>query len=304
MNKIVWIFRYLVFPALLALVILAIIGGFLAYRENQLQGFLDAVPSGNSGSDDSVVETEMPLVTPVDLPPAVAVGSYAPGSEYPLAEWETLDDPAGFVDWITVNGELLGLDEMISVGPGDVIGIGGWAGHRLLGMRFPEVLFSVCDMVFGGVPVDGIRDDIAESVHPNLLYSGWDAKLYAADLPDCSDTKLSVWGRPPVGATLRPIIGGRKFEKTGGSEKPDVAVIHTEPLVRPVDARIAAPKRVIVPNPGVVVRQCAGDACAVMANIPPGAMDIVVVEESDGWVLIQSAKGSGWIQARTIEEAP
>lgn len=304
MNKIAWIFRYLVFPVLLALVALAAIGGFLAYRENQLQGFLEAVPGGEGSVESPSSNTATRVAMPVEVPPAVAVGSYAPGSEYPLAEWETVDDPAGFVDWVTVNGELIGLDELISVKPGDVIGLGGWAGHRLLGMRFPEVLFSVCDVVFGGVPVDGIRDDIAESVHPNLLYSGWEAKLYAADLPDCADTRLSVWGRPPVGSTLRPIIGTRKFVKTSDGKKPNVAVIHTEPLVRPEEARLAAPKQLLVPQPGVALRQCAGGSCVVMANIPPGALDAVLVEESDGWILIQSAKGSGWIQARALGESP
>lgn len=304
MNKIGWFFRYLVFPALLAIVALAAVGGFLAYRENQLQDFLDVVPIGDDGGEGGDSGSATRVIAPIELPPAVAVGSYAPGSEYPLAEWETVDDPAGFVDWITVNGELIGLDELISVRPGDVIGLGGWAGHRLLGMRFPEVLFSVCDIVFGGVPVTGIRDDVAETVHPNLLYSGWEAKLYAADLPNCADASLSVWGRPPVGATLRPVIGSRRFDRIDDPAKPNVAVIHTEPLVRPEEARVAAPERVDIPQPGIALRQCAGETCAVMAKVPPGAMDVVMVEESDGWVLIQSAKGSGWIQSRKLGTPP
>lgn len=299
MKTLVWIFRYLIFPALLALIALAVVGGFLAYRDNQLQGFLGTV---SGGGDDEGSATR--VITAIEAPPAVEVGSYAPGSEYPVAEWETVDDPAGFVDWITLNDELIGLDEQISVRPGDVIGIGGWAGHRLLGMRFPEVLFSFCDIVIGGVPVKGIRADIAESVHPNLLYSGWEAKLFAADLPNCANAILSVWGRPPVGATLRPIIGAREMDIIDGPSPPKVMVIHTEPLVLPEHAGLADPKRITVSSPGIVLRQCAGESCKIMAQVPSGELDAVFVEESDGWVLIQSAKGSGWVQAHKVAKTP
>lgn len=301
MKVLAWTFRYLVFPALLAMIALAAVGGFLAYRENQLQGFLNAVPGGD---DAAMQSTATRVVTPIEAPPAIEVESYAPGSEYPFAEWETVDDPAGFVDWVTVNGELVGLDELVSVRPGDVIGIGGWAGHRLLGMRFPEVLFSICDTVIGGVPVSGIREDISESVHPNLLYSGWEAMLFAADLPDCVNASLSVWGRPPVGATLRPVIGARRIDRIDDPAKPGVMVIHTEPIVRPEHARLAGPERITVPSSGISLRQCAGQSCPVMANVPPGELDAVFVEESDGWMLIQSAKGSGWVQAHRVGKMP
>lgn len=301
MNVIAWAFRYLVVPALLALIALAAVGGFLAYRENQLQGFLKAVPGGG---DSGATSSSTSVVTPSEAPPAVEVGSYAPGSEYPFAEWETVDDPAGFVDWVTVNGELIGLDEMVSARSGDVIGIGGWAGHRLLGMRFPEVLFSVCGAIIGGAPVGGIRGDIAESVHPNLLYSGWETQLYAADLPHCANASLSVWGRPPVGATLRPVVGTRRIDTIDDPAKRSVMVINTEPLVRPESVRLAKPEQVSVPPSGITLRQCAAEQCSAMANLSPGALDVVLVEESDGWVLIQSAMGSGWVQANELGKTP
>ncbi len=301
MNALVWTFRYLIFPALLALIGLAVVGGFLAYRDNQLQGFLNTVPGGGDGS---AVSSATRVVTAIEAPPTVEVGSYAPGSDYPLAEWETINDPAGFVDWVTVNGELIGPDEVISAGPGDMIGIGGWAGHRLLGMRFPEVLFSICDTIIGGVPVNGIRGDIAESVHPNLLYSGWETRLFAADLPHCAKASLSVWGRPPAGVTLRPVIGPRRVDMIDGPMKRAVVVINTEPLVRPEFVRLEKPERIMVPPSGIALRQCAGEQCTVMANLVPGVLDAVFVEESDGWVLIQSAMGSGWIQAYKIGKTP
>lgn len=301
MHVIAWTLRYLVFPALLALIGLAAVGGFLAYRDNQLQDFLGAVP-GKDAAD--MVSTATRAIAPLAAPPGVEVESYPPGSEYPFAEWETVDDPAGFVDWVTVNGELIGLDERITVRPGDVIGIGGWAGHRLLGMRFPEVLFSVCETVIGGADVNRIRNDIAETVHSNLLYSGWEARLYAADLPACAKASLSVWGRPPVGATLRPVVGIRRIDRIDGSPRTNVTVIYTEPLVRPESAALAMPERVAVPASGIELRQCAGESCAVMADVRSGPLDAVLVEESDGWVLIQSAQGSGWVQAHRLVESP
>ncbi len=301
MNALAWTFRYLVFPALLALIGLAVVGGFLAYRENQLLDFLGTVP-GKDAADG--VSTATRVITPLAAPPAVEVESYPPGSEYPFAEWETVDDPAGFVDWVSVNGKMIGLDERITVRPGDVIGIGGWAGHRLLGMRFPEVLFAVCETVIGGADVNGIRGDIAETVHANLLYSGWEARLYAADLPRCANASLSVWGRPPVGATLRPVVGVRRIDRIDGSPRTNVTIIYTEPRVRPEYAALAMPERFSVASSGLELRQCAGDPCAVMAEVEAGPLDAVLVEESDGWVLIQSAKGSGWVQAHRLVKSP
>jgi len=171
-------------------------------------------------------------------------------------------------------------------------------------MRFPEVLFTLCDTVIGGVAVDGIRDDVAETVHPNLLYSGWEARLYAADLPNCDNATLAVWGRPPVGATLRPVIGARRVDKIDGQREAAVTVIYMEPRVRPEHAPPAYPERVVVPSSGIELRQCAGESCPVMANLPPGLLEAVFVEESDGWVLLQSARGSGWAQVHRLEKAP
>ena len=171
-------------------------------------------------------------------------------------------------------------------------------------MRFPEVLFSICDTVIGGAPVEGIRGDVAESVHPNLLYSGWEAKLYVSDFPVCAAPKLSVWGRPPVGATLRPVIGARRIDMADGPVRSSVMVIHTEPMVRPENAPLANPEQIMVPSVGLLLRHCASESCEVMATVEPGVLNAVFVEEADGWMLIQSAKGSGWIQAYKIGKTP
>ncbi len=294
-GKFLWLVRHVLFPAAFALVLVAVIGGILVYRDSQMRDFLGA--SQTESADLQQPESEdFPNTESVaqDLPPAVQVNSYPPGREYLLSEWQTVDDPGGFVDATFVNGELIGLDEVVSVVPGDVIHLTGWAGHRLLGMRFPEVLFSVCDKVVGGVAVTGARPDIAESVHPNLMFSGWEANLFASDLPRCDESTISVWGRPPVGWTLRPVLGGRIFEVSISTDPDSIMVIHEEPLVRPEDAREAKTRRLSIHHDETTLHQCANASCDVMAKLSQGALNAVIVEESEGWVLLQSVKGSGW----------
>lgn len=89
-----------------------------------------------------------------------------------------------------------------------------------------------------------------------------------------------------------------------GSLRSNITVIHTEPVVRPEHAPLAEPEQITAPSSGLLLRQCAGESCAVMATVEPGIFKAVLVEESDGWMLIQSAKGSGWIQAYKIGKTP
>lgn len=304
-GKTIWLVRHVVFPAIVALVVVAAIGGVLEYRDSQMRNFL----SGNQpGSDNDVTASSRTslALAPVSQasPRAVQVNSYPPGREYPLSEWQVVEDAGGFVDAVFINGELMGMDEVIQVKSGDVIHMTGWAGHRMLGMRFPEVLFSVCDKVIGGAAVTGTRSDVAESVHPNLMYSGWEADLFAADLPDCDETTISVWGRPPVGWTLRPVLGDWSFAFQASAEESSVTVIHEEPLVRPEDVKEAETYRLSIHHDSTALHQCADVRCDVVAKLSQGALNAVVVEELDGWVLLQSAKGSGWIIASSFRLLP
>jgi hypothetical protein len=304
-GRLVWLIRHVVFPAIFALVLVAVVGGVFVYRDSMMRNFLSATQPSDEGTQvpEQVVASEPEPITQIS-PRAVQVNSYPPGREYALSQWQVVDDPGGFVDAVFVNGELIGMDEIIMVSTGDVIHLTGWAGHRLLGMRFPEVLFSVCGSVIGGVAVTGERADIADSVHPNLMYSGWEANLFASDLPHCDEAAIAVWGRPPVGWTLRPVLGEWRFEVQTVADAPAMTVIHEEPLIRPEDASKADTLRLSIHHDKTALHQCANTTCDVLSYLPQGLLNAVIVEEFDGWVLLQSVKGSGWTVASAFRILP
>ena len=233
-SKSVWSIRNIVYPVLLAIVLVAVIGGALDYINDEPPQPVPQVKESVDERASPAVSAESQPVQPSALPAAVQVNSYAPGREYPLSQWEVVDDPGGFVDAIFVNGELVGLDEVVTVQQGDIIHITGWAGHRLLGMRFPEVLFSACGNIIGGVAVTVARPDVAESAHSNLLYSGWEANLFATDLPACEVPEISVWGRPPVGRTLRALVASTPVKRRVERKSMVQTILATDLLSKPV----------------------------------------------------------------------
>lgn len=298
--------RRVVIPIVVTVVV-AVIGAIFIYRDSQMRDFLNSTHVDNISISKPEARTTNPSVSlpsPETLPLAMKVQSYLPGQEYPLSDWEILDDPGGFVDAVFVNGELIGLDEIVDVRSGDVIHMTGWAGHRLLGMNFAEVLFSICGNVIGAASVSGMRSDIADSVHPNLQYSGWEADLYATDLPNCDDATIMVWGRPSVGWTLRPVLGERRIKYVESATTLPVNIIHEEPLVRPEDARIATTIRLSIHHDNTTLHMCARSDCDVTATLPQGALSAVIVEKSAGWVLLQSASGSGWTAVSEFRALP
>ncbi len=310
-----WMMRYVMLPAIVAILGLVAVGGYFAYRDHRIRAFTGDVRPfleqlGLDFSPRATERTSKVLVDvppPVEPPPAVEVDSYPPDALYPLESWQVVNDPAGFVDWVKVDGEVQPIDSPIQVAHGQVVEFGGWAGHRLLGMRFEEVLLSVCDIVIAGTPVDIERPDIAATIHPNLNIAGWHARLFASDIPACADATISIWGRPPVGTTLRPIVGGRAV-KVVDSENVDpgpvATVMHVRPAVLPEQAPSPVSIRLEILTPPLVLRQCADTECPPLAETAQLVFEAVVVERRDGWLLLQSAAGSGWIPAGDVVPAP
>lgn len=307
--------RYVLLPAILGMILLIAAGGYMAYRDHRIRAFTgDVTPFLEQfgirlPDPDRKVARVSVNVPPKPEPPAeiVTVNSYPPDALYPLESWQVVNDPAGFIDWIMVDGEIQPLDEPVSVSPGQVVEIGGWAGHRLLGMRFAEVLISVCEIVIAGAPVELERPDIAESIHPNLGNAGWEVTLFAGDIPACQGAEVRAWGRPPVGTTLRPIVGSRKLrfvEPREGVEAPNRSVAHVTPAVLPEQAPSPASIRLERLVPEVALRRCADAACSVLSVTRQETFDAVVVERRGGWLLLQSAVGSGWVPADNVVPAP
>ena len=310
-----WIARYVLFPAFLGMLLLVAAGGYMAYRDHRIRAFTGDVRPFLEQFGIALPDAERTVarvsvaVPPKPEPPAeiVTVNSYPPDALYPLESWQVVNDPAGFIDWIRVDGEIQPLDEPVRLYPDQVVEIGGWAGHRLLGMRFDEVLLSACEIVIAGAPVELERPDIAATIHPNLSHAGWQARLFAGDIPTCRDAEIRAWGRPPVGTTLRPIVGGRKIElrdRPGDQSPARRDVAHVTPGVLPEQAPSPVSIRLERLVPELAMRRCAGAECTVLSVTKQAVFDAVVVERHDGWLLLQSAVGSGWVQAGDVVPAP
>jgi len=311
-----WMLRYVILPALLAILVLVAIGGYMAYRDQRIRAFTGDVRPllQELGIDVPASEPREVSKVMVDLPPpeqqappSVEVDSYPPDALYPLESWQVVNDPAGFVEWAKVDGVIQPIDRPATAMQGQVIEFGGWAGHRLLGMRLAEVLLSVCEIVIAGAPVDIERPDIAETVHPNLTISGWHARLYASDIPACDDPTIRVWGRPPVGTTLRPVVGGRPVEvveRTDGGPAVPPTVLHVRPAVLPEQAPSPVGIRLEALHRPLLLRRCADAGCAALAETSETTFEAVVVERHSGWLLLQSAVGSGWVPAGDVVPAP
>ena len=309
-----WMARYVLTPALIAMLLLLGVGGYFAYKDHRIRTFTGDVRPflaefGIHLPDpaDSVQRVGLDVPPQVEeKPEIISVNSYPPDALYPLESWQVVNDPAGFIDWVRVDGEIQPVDQPIRLNPGQVLELGGWAGHRLLGMQFAEVLLSTCEIVIAGAPVELDRPDIAASIHPNLGHSGWQATLYAGDIPTCPGVEIRAWGRPPVGTTLRPIVGGRKIEfvEPTASRTAHRSVAHVTPAVLPEQAPSPTSIRLERLVPEIEFRRCGATECTVLSQTSNEIFEAVVVERGDGWLLLQSASGSGWVQASDVVPAP
>lgn len=310
-----WMARYVLAPAIVAMLLVVGVGGYMAYRDHRIRAFTgDVRPFLEQFGivlPDPADQVQRVTVSvppqPAPLPEILSVNSYPPDALYPLESWQVVNDPAGFIDWIKVDGVVQPIDTPVRVTAGQVIEIGGWAGHRLLGMQFEEVLFSVCEIVIGGAPVGLERPDIAENIHPHLGNAGWEAQLYAGDIPACPGTQIRAWGRPPVGTTLRPIVGSRRIEvvePASGEEPQRARVAHVTPAVLPEQAPSPVSIRLEKLAPEVIFRRCGEATCTPLSKTGKVIFEAVVVERRNGWLLLQSAAGSGWVSAGDVVPAP
>ncbi len=306
-SKFGWGIKFLVFPAILSLVVLAAIAGYSEYYEKRIAVFLN--PSLERAVVKENDNTVIDIVSPPDtasVTTMISVDSYPPGSDYPLSEWQIVEEPGGTIEWITINDSINKMDEVLSIKAGDILELGGWAGQQRLGMRFSEVLISICGRVIAGGFVEGVRADIATSVHPNLMSSGWSIKLNGDDFPDCDKAVISGWGRSPVGNTVRPLEGAYaiSLDKNSKTNPPIKHVlIQSDPQFKPSvpnDFNIAQQLDIEVPPEGARLYQCANIKCNKLADLSPGILKAVVIEELDGWYLLQTDKGSGWASSTTI----
>ncbi|MBT4888106.1 MAG: hypothetical protein HON65_00945 [Rhodospirillales bacterium] len=294
--------KYLVFPALLAVVLLAAYAGYLNYHNSQIEAFLNVETSESKKAEQLKDASAIPTRPE---PMMIMLDSYPPGFEYPLEDWKVLDQTSGYIDGAAINKKPFIPNGTVTLHSSDILELNGWAGHWRLGMRFPEVLFSSCGIVFAGTSVSNVRSDIAETVHPNLMHSGWSARLYVDDIPRCDKAMISAWGRPPAGSALRPLIGGVKFTYNDKPRKNKPSgklnLVHEGPQSSPDTVMDAVPVQLEIRAEIAKLHRCASPKCKVVATLPPGPVSAVLIEDIDGWYLLQSDKGSGWVLSTVVE---
>lgn len=232
-------------------------------------------------------------------PPRSAMSTFLPAAQYPASEWRKAETQAGAVDAVTVaaTGEKVG-NAMLKAT--DTIEVSGWVGDPSLGLRFKNVLFSVCGKIVGHTVVNASRPDVAKTVHPNLTPSGWQARLYVGYLPNCAVAALQVLGVVPGSVTVLA-VGAPVPLRLPPPAKP--------PSGTPSGAQVFTPKSV-VPARFVAVeilpdtaelRRCGAATCNAVGQVSKGRHQAFVAEEgSDGWVLLIFPDKAGWVPRTQI----
>lgn len=220
-------------------------------------------------------------------------------SGYPLADWRRASGGFGWIDGVALAGGQALPERHLT--DADVLELGGWAGDVDVGLRAQFVAIAVCGRVVATPPVNLDRPDVAESVHPNLLASGWRARVAVKHLPRCAEPRIEVWG--PVGPFpfAIPLQGGQALNLAppGG----DAPVLRGPQRLRSPPAAAPAQRRAIVQGQGNVnLRRCAGANCATVGQLPAGSHMAIVAEETADWLLlaVPASGRTGWIARRLV----
>ncbi len=232
------------------------------------------------------------------------VDSYATTKVYPALDWKRIDEESGYVDALLISGQNVPAGQVATVGPVDLIQLSGWAGQKSLGMRIHNVVFTICDVVVGSVAVTGKRPDVAKAVHPNLEISGWQARLYGADLPTCPTAILQAWAQPPTGPVIAPLLDSWKISFIDSNAPQQFQITHTKDYLTPDKIPELVWRNIRVKPRAVNLRRCASTKCKKVGRLVKGVIKGAVIEKSDKWALILSEKGSGWIFANLIKVTP
>ncbi len=226
--------------------------------------------------------------------PATQVESLGADGQYDILKWNLVAYRAGNVDLVrTANGSAM-KNGNLAVSAGDYVILSGWAGHPAYGMRFRNVLFSLCGKIVGWASIQGARPDVASAVHRNLGSSGWAAKLAADHLPRCKEQVLQAWGVAPIGYNIFPLSGKTVLSFTG-TAGPVAGFYRTQlaPLT-PAKNGKAQLRKIKVHAPAVRLRKYGDSACDVVGRIPTGLHEGFVLESAGGWTLFQIGDAVGW----------
>lgn len=230
----------------------------------------------------------------------VLVNSFEPHDQSDTEGWNRVAYQAGHVDAVRSARGAVAADGRITVAAGDVVELRGWAGHPAHGLRFRDVLLSLCGKIVGRARVNIDRPDVASAVHPNLSVSGWRAKLAADHMPRCDNAVLQAWGVAPVGHNIFPLFGDTAMSVTGTVQSPTTIFASRWPPLMPANNSEAKLKKIDVRASELPLRKCGAAACEVVGRIAQGTHEGYVLERAGDWSLFQIGASAGWASNKLI----
>ncbi len=228
---------------------------------------------------------------------SVAVNSMDQQDQYPVSGWNAVAFFGGYVDTIGVDGQAVPAATPVRVTKNSILTLSGWAGHSEFGMKFPKILFTVCDTVIGMVNVTNQRPDVIANVHNNLDPAGWKADLATSHFPVCPEPVLLAWAMAPLGFNIFPLHGGRVIEFKESSQVNAVALANETAIgfIRPTDRMAPDMKTISVRASALRLRKCGGVDCPVLGTLKFGIYQGFVIESANSWSLIQIDGTVGWV---------
>lgn len=243
---------------------------------------------------DQLTELARIPVPPPNARPPVQVDSLSAEDHYDILKWNAVAYQSGNVDVVRTANGIVPKDGGLAVSRGDYVILSGWAGHRAYGIRFQNVLFSMCGKVVGRTAVEAARPDVASAVHRNLTISGWSAKLAADHLPRCKNQELQTWGVAPIGYSIFPLTGTTvlSFAETAAGATGSYRTRAS--LLTPERNGKAVLKKIIVRAAALRLRKCGDTGCDVVGRMQAGQHNGFVLETAGGWTLFQVGEAVGW----------
>jgi len=257
------------------------------------------VEKKDASRDELAELVRIPVPTP-DAAPPVQVDSLSAEDQYDILKWNAVAYQSGNVDVVRTAKGLVSKEGGLEVPSGDIVILSGWAGHPAYGIRFRDVLFSICGKIVGRTTVRAPRPDVASAVHINLTQSGWSAKLAADHLPRCKEQMLQAWGVAPIGYNIFPLSGSTNLSFADADVAASDSYRTQAALLTPERNRKAIERKVIVRASAIRLRKCGDTGCDIVGRILAGQHNGFVLETAGGWTLFQVGKSVGWASNKFI----
>lgn len=251
-----------------------------------------ASPQPSETAQPAQADPVLNVPTPVIEVDPLFVDSYPVASQLKLEAWESFDFSMGHFDVLTVEKvpHSAGKDGQIAI-----LVAQGWAGETQLGMRLQDVFLSMCGLVIARANILQDRPDVARAVHPNLLRSGWQARIYPGDLPSCASRQMSAWSIVP-GNPARLMRLNTTHEVPGLPLEPigDLRVSAQSDL-DPGTYPTPLPTSIRIDSRRVNLRRCGGTDCEIVGQVDRGEYSAVLIEDTEEWTLTTLNNLYGWI---------